>query len=294
MVVRALTVTGAAGLMIAALWAAGLPPTVWFERVQGLLARADDTATGMVVPAAPTSMPTSAPTAASTPTDDTALAGTDSSLSPTPQKLHLVSTSPGRNARDGTAALGVDLKNPQTYGAGALLANGARLTEIHTDYVVLQRAGASMRLYRDGVATTPKDGQESDLLLVGGPAPEPAPIVTTHEVVTDYLRPSPVYDGQLIKGFVVYPGARTGVFSQLGLQAGDVITALNDTPFSDPTQAYELFRQLTSGVAMSATVERKGKVERLTLDGSHILADQERAKNPPVTTSAMPLGPPPS
>jgi len=37
-------------------------------------------------------------------------------------------TARGRNAREGTARLGTHPENPQTYAAGAILANGARLT----------------------------------------------------------------------------------------------------------------------------------------------------------------------
>ena len=40
----------------------------------------------------------------------------------------------------------------------------------------------------------------------------------------------------------------------------------------------ELFNQLMSGVAMSATVERNGVRERLSLDGAFISQDRERAK----------------
>jgi len=48
--------------------------------------------------------------------------------------------------------LGVARENPQTYSTGALLANGARLTEVRANYVVLERAGHSARLYLEVVA----------------------------------------------------------------------------------------------------------------------------------------------
>lgn len=286
--IRTLTVVGTCSLIMLALWSAGLPPTVWFERLQQLVQPQPEAA--VQTPQTATVTLTSPASDRVFPGADVALGGTDSSVSPVLQALHLVSTSPGRNAREGTAALGVDIKNPQTYGAGAILANGARLTEIYADYVVLVRGDESTGLYRDGFDAKRRK-QDSKLLLVGGVEPEASPVVTTREIVTDYLRPSPVYDGPIIRGFVVYPGTRSGVFSQLGLQGGDVITALNDTPFSDPAQAYEMFRQLTTGVAMTATLERQGKRERLTLDGAHIVADQERAKNAAAIPS-LPMTPP--
>jgi hypothetical protein len=67
----------------------------------------------------------------------TSLLGTASSISPDELTLVLVATSPGRTPRDGTASLGTDPRNPQTYAAGASLVNGAVLAEIHADHVVL-------------------------------------------------------------------------------------------------------------------------------------------------------------
>jgi PDZ domain-containing secreted protein len=79
----------------------------------------------------------------------------------------------------------------------------------------------------------------------------------------------------------VYAGQRSGVFSQLGLQNGDVLLAINDMPFNDPQQAISMFKQLTDGMSVVASVERQGNVERISLDGTLITADQERVKNPP-------------
>src|SRR5512147_151082 len=48
-----------------------------------------------------------------------ALLGTDSSVSTQEMQLVLVATAPGRTPREGTATLGTDPRNPQTYAAGA-------------------------------------------------------------------------------------------------------------------------------------------------------------------------------
>jgi general secretion pathway protein C len=201
----------------------------------------------------------------------------------------LVRTEPGRNNREGKAFLGTARQNPQTYAAGALLANGARIEEIYADHVVLERNGKRAKLY---VESKQQSKAPSELLTVGGQA-KPAPAAAMHrEVLTDYIRPSPVYEDDRIKGYQVYAGKQSGIFNQLGLQNGDVILTLNDLPFVDPKQANELFQQLASGIAMVATVERQGKVQRLSLDGGLIAADQERAKQPLPPLPAMPGAPP--
>jgi len=148
------------------------------------------------------------------------LLGLESSISKTPQALVLVSTARGRNAREGTARLGTHPENPQTYAAGAILANGARLLEIFDDHIVLERDGKQTKLYlqSSGKKTT------SDLLKVGGETQQvKAPVATHTEILTDYIRPSPVYDGQTIHGYQVYAGQKSGVVAQMRLQNGDVI-----------------------------------------------------------------------
>jgi general secretion pathway protein C len=172
----------------------------------------------------------------------------------------------------------VSRENPQIYGAGAVLANGAHIKEIHADRVVLERDGNSVTLYVDGNKLNSKE--LNDLLIVGG---KPAPkfvAANMREILTDYIRPSPVYDGDVIKGFEVYAGQRSGVFSQLGLQNGDVLLAINDMPFNDPQQAISMFKQLTDGMSVVASVERQGNVERISLDGALISEDQQGIKNP--------------
>jgi len=92
------------------------------------------------------------------------------------------------------------------------------------------------------------------------------------------LRPTPIYDGERLVGYQVYPGRQAGVFAQMGLQAADVVTAIDGASLSDPVQATALFHELLNGAALSAVVTRKGQSERLTLDGTVILKEQERAK----------------
>lgn len=270
-----------------------MPPGVWFRTAEKWIAQlrsepvrppasVSGMAPGEEKPPAPI-----APDVSSALTD-----GTQSSISPTPLPLYLLSTSPGRNFQDGTAQIGTNTANPQTYMAGALLANGATLAEIHPDYVVLKRGERTAKLsifkLTDNVAGKVAD----DLLTIGGAQKSQASPAVHHEVLTDYLRPSPVYDGETLRGYEVYPGQRSGIFAQLGLQPGDVITALNDIPFVDPAQAMQMFHQLTDGGAVTASIERKNKSERITLDGALIAADRERSNSAQVQQAKTGSPPP--
>lgn len=286
LVVRALSFVGAGGLMVAILWSVGLPPTQWLVRAHALFSSPPESRPAAQTPPRPDAQPLPNSPAAVAIAKVDILPGTESSVSPTPQPLFLVSTSPGRNKNEGAALIGTNPENPQTYAGGAILANGARLAEIYVDHVMLTRDGKSAKLSlhrRNEVAKLSTNA----LLNVGGEQPSAAPVPVTREVITDYLRPSPVYDGETLRGYQVYPGAKIAVFSRLGLEAGDIITSLNDAPFADPTHAMELFNQLTQGVAIVASVQRKGVNRRITLDGSIMVADQEAAANP----AAQVIGP---
>lgn len=196
--------------------------------------------------------------------------GNDSSVSSVPQPLILVRTQLGRNSREGFAQIGVNARSPQTYAAGALLANGARLTEIHEHYVLLERDRHSERLYLQGEsrpASVPEGVTTAGPLTVGGTPEAPAP-VTSQEPLTDYVRPSPVFVNGQLHGYALFAGRKARVFSQLGLQSGDVITQVNGTPVSANSDSLTALESLTKGEALSVVIEREGIAQTLSLDGA--------------------------
>jgi len=265
---------GAVTVTLIISWAIGWPSLAWFQKV-----RVPNPAPVAIAPARPPNKPIGiAPPRPK---------GNDSSVSPVALKLLLVNANPGRTLSEGTAQIGVVRESPQTYQGGAVLENGAHLAEIHADYVVLEKANRSVRLYLDPNKSAPK-GSDASLAMVGGVKPSPPAPVTNREVLTDYIRPSPVYEGETLVGYQVYPGDAAGPFSQMGLQPGDVITAINGTPLNDPTSAWDALRQLTEGIALSAAVKRHGEIVTVNLDGA-IIAKSEEAKSQP---AAPPMPPP--
>src|SRR5262249_19550574 len=155
------------------------------------------------------------------------------SVSKAPLALILVTAQPGRNAGEGIAQIGVNPLTPQTYRAGAILANGARLVEIHADYVVLERDGKSARLELKRATGVSGTEQIGGLLTVGGiPDPTPA-VVTTEGTLEHYLRASPVFAGDRVRGYTLYAGREQGPFFKMGLEPGDVVVAIDGIPVND-------------------------------------------------------------
>jgi type II secretion system protein C len=165
------------------------------------------------------------------------------------------------------------------------------LVEIYSDYVVLQKDGRTARLYLSGRPVFGGSG-DATLLVVGGASKPMTPArITSREALTDYVRPSPVYDGDSLLGYQVYCGAKAGPFTQLGLQPGDLITTIGGTPLNEVSAAWEVLRTLMDGAVLEAIVKRHGETVGITLDGSILTrAEEARVLNTglPMMTSILP------
>jgi general secretion pathway protein C len=202
--------------------------------------------------------------------DPKARLGTDSSASPIPLRLRLIRTVPGRSIHEGEALLGVDRDHPQTYMAGAILENGARLDEIYHDHIVLAKGTRHTSLYLDINGSETDAAPADTLAMVGGPASKVESPHLSVEPITDYLRPVPIYRNGAISGFQLYPGIRTTVFNKWGLQPGDVMIALDGQPLGDADRFMDILRGLMEGEALTATVQRNADTLSLTLDGAEV------------------------
>jgi general secretion pathway protein C len=180
----------------------------------------------------------------------------------------------GRNSREGSADIGVDPRTPQTYQAGALLANGARLVEIFSDYVVLTRDDRSTRLFVEGQSAEVYTADPSvaapaqSLLTVGGQPPRAIANADSHEVLTDFIRVTPVFDGQRVRALEVYANPLSDVFDAMGLKPGDQITSIDGEPIADVVRAIASLRHLTTGQALAVELERGGEAITISLDGT--------------------------
>ena len=272
--IRVVNVLGAMGVTLAIMWQAGMMSQAWWERF---------TAPKPIPVAKAPPRPSAKAIGIAPPVPE----GNDSSISPVALQLLLIRVHPGRNVAEGSADIGVARESPQTYQAGAILENGSRLAEIHPTYVLLLKDGRDAKLYLDGASKIEKKGDTS-MLMVGGSMEAPAPAkVTSREILTDYIRPSPVYEGEHLVGYQVYAGLKAMPFTQMGLQPGDVIVEVNDTPLSDPASAWDKLRQLTDGSVLSIVVKRHGALVHVNLDGM-LIAQAEEARQQQAQVRSVP------
>ena len=210
--------------------------------------------------------------------------GTDSSISPDPLELVLVATSPGKTAREGTASLGTDPRNPQTYAAGAMLVNGARLAEIHRDHVVLELHGKQSVLSIGG-----RTAGDTAALTVGGAEvvnQELDTVPTSREDLSDVIRPEPYYERDEVAGIRVLPGRSSHQLETLGLKADDIIRTVEGKPIRSVDAAWQKIDDaLSAGISIVVSIEREGALTSVYLDGSKLAQEQAQV-------SSMPASPP--
>lgn len=253
------------------MWSADLPDRKWLAKV---LRSSDEN-----VPLPPGSVPP--PVSNPAPADNSQTAAG-------PKKLRLTSTSPGRNAREGTAQIGTGPSDVLTYAAGALLANGAALTEIYTDRVVLEKDGAFTHLYVEGMATNP--GRQSnapareDLLLVDAAAPKtPLPSISPLPTYTELVRAAPKFEEGQIVGFEVHRGTDSGAFARLNLQAGDILIAVDGVPMNSTDNLHQALKSISEGASALATVRRGSEHLTLSLDGLASESNQSFVGSPTIS-----------
>jgi hypothetical protein len=282
--VRVLSFAGAAGLVALALWSAGLPPVEWWSVVHRWWTEKEPieqvAASARVVASPQTTLP------ATTQPNSSQSEGTASSVSSRPQPLYLIATTPGRNKNEGTARIGTSRDHPQTYVAGALLVNGARIAEIHSDHVVLERGKERASLFL--VSAPESQARHLNALATVPPMEsEPTPTeVLGVDSLGEVMRSMAYYENDLLQGLQVFPGRQSVTFAQLGLKSADVIVSIDSVAVTDAQIALEYLQTLTQGAAVSVSVRRDGAIHTLSLDGTLISAAVART-----STLAQPAPP---
>jgi type II secretion system protein C len=185
----------------------------------------------------------------------------------------LIGTQVGRNPQEGFAFIGASPRSPRTYKSGALLANNARLREIYSDYVVLERDGHSTRLYAIGKQPAEYSPTQVALLAVGGPTQTSPAVADSHDALTDVVRVSQVFEGDSFSGLIVFANPRSDVFFRLGFRAGDIITAIDGTALSDPASAIATLHALLNGQTLMVTIKRDSQSSTFAADGSLLSSD---------------------
>jgi general secretion pathway protein C len=201
---------------------------------------------------------------------------------PSSMPLVLAGVLASEDPKEGMAIIGESAQAAKVVAVGQQVPGGAQLHSVYNDRAVIDRGGTleSVFLPRQtgggiGAAAPPMPTAASE--------GNDAMIERMRKLVNDdpgllsqIMRPQPVFAGGEMKGFRVYPGANRQAFSRLGLRAGDMVTAINGTPLNDKDRAQEIFGTLGSSTDARVTITRNGRQQELVLNIAQITAEAER------------------
>lgn len=168
------------------------------------------------------------------------------------------------------------------YAVGDDLPGNARLSSIHSDRVILERAGRyetlRMEQKQDGGSRTAgrSESRETRAVPLPGPADLSADTVAKlstarREILQDpskasqYIRIQPVYNQGQLKGYRLYPGKDRELFKDAGLRAGELLTSVNGVQLDDPTRALQMLTDLSQATEVNITLERAGQSRSLNI-----------------------------
>ena len=94
------------------------------------------------------------------------------------------------------------------------------------------------------------------------------------EMLSDLVQVQAVQGPEGLRGYRVEPGKNAKEFMAMGFEPGDVVTAVNDLPLSDPGNGVRLYGLMRTAAEARFTIERDGS--ELTLSVNLQSAEQER------------------
>jgi general secretion pathway protein C len=192
---------------------------------------------------------------------------------------------------DGYAIIADSQGRENVYRSGDELPDGARVERIEPQQVIIARNGRSEALSLDRERGTATASQAERQPLSTTPQIEvnPMPGIRGFQApaginvgsisgmgdlgninpatLADSISVMPVSSG----GFRVRPGRDARLFTQLGLQMNDVITAINGQPLESEAAARALFADVMMRGEVSITVNRQGREMTLRPDLENIL-----------------------
>ena len=216
----------------------------------------------------------------------------DAHAPPTSIPLVLTGIMAAPDPRAGLAILGQTATTAKVYAVGERVAGGPLLHAVYVDRVLIDRDG------RIEALMLPHQMMGTGGALIRGPtAFERVRRALTDEpgMLSDVLRPQPVFIEGKQRGYRVYPGRNVRAFASLGLRNGDLVTAINGQPLDDPGRSEDVFRTLSSTDQAHVTVMRDGQQQELTLNMSQMASEAEQLATPAPSggpdTDAAPVTP---
>src|SRR5690606_26946633 len=93
-------------------------------------------------------------------------------------------------------------------------------------------------------------------------AAEPSMAQVT-KTLADVVAMSIYREGGQVVGYKIRPGRNAELFDALGLQADDIVTAVNGVPLSAPGKVMEIYKSMGSATSANLEIRRGGSTVNL-------------------------------
>ena len=199
----------------------------------------------------------------------------DANAPPTNMPLVLSGIMATTDPKNGLAIIGTTGTNAKVYPVGERVPGNAQVHAIYPDRVLLERNGSIEALLLPSKFT---GGGAGPAFRAGPSALDRMQRVISNEpgLISDVLRPQPVFAEGKLRGYRVYPGRNARAFAALGLRNGDLVLSVNGTALDDPTRGNDIFSSLGNSDQAHVTVMRNGQQQDITLNMSQIANQAEQ------------------
>lgn len=191
-------------------------------------------------------------------------------------KLTLRGVFASEDSSGGRAIVGDPQGKEENYAVGDPLPGGAKLSEIYPDRIILERNGRfeTLRLPKERTQLQSADADNRNALRAG--ADRASGKAATFQKYRNEIKRNPASfmnyvnasphreDGKFV-GFKLQPGRQPEAFNELGLQSGDVVTAINGVQIDSPSSGMKAMRALGNGDSVNVTLLRAGQETSLSL-----------------------------
>src|SRR5580692_10247636 len=186
--------------------------------------------------------------------------------------LLLAGTIATQDPKHGVAIISDGGAPSKVYSVGDRI-GGASLHSVYLEHVILDRGGALETLLlprqlppsRAAVARRTPGGDPRTVAAVDNIRKM---VQQDPNILDQVMRTVASYDNAAgkLRGFRAYPGRNRAIFSELGLKAGDLVTAINGQPLDDAQHSQEVVNTLQSSDFATVTIERGGQRQDISLN----------------------------
>jgi general secretion pathway protein C len=180
----------------------------------------------------------------------------------------------GKRAADSRALIEAN-GDEEPYGVGAQLPGGVKIHAIYADRVILDRGGSleTLRLPQQDLGGGGSNNGNPGMAMQPRAMAPPTQslgqlrqeIMNNPQRLMQVVRTMPVMDHGKLSGYRIYPAGNPSIFNQLGLKAGDVVTAVNGIPLTDPAQSMRVLSTIKTSDQISVSLLRNGQMQTQVL-----------------------------